>query len=117
MSKLILVISLVLVAFALGAMTYHLSNGTTLAPAASTWTSAPADTQQLIAEVQFQRITTQKILSALAQASDEYGMVPAIDHANDPCQEDEVIAYQPGSHPNRVCVNVEAFCAGLGEVQ
>lgn len=30
-----------------------------------------------------------------------------ITHANDPCHEDEALVYVPGSHPNRVCVNVE----------
>lgn len=30
-----------------------------------------------------------------------------ITHANDPCHEDEALVYVPGSHPNRVCVNIE----------
>jgi hypothetical protein len=38
-----------------------------------------------------------------------------INHMNDPCMEDEVIAYVPGSHPNRVCVNADDYCIDIVE--
>ena len=55
-----------------------------------------------------EQVALQRILGALHQLSDERDMVPAITHANDPCQEDEALWWlEPG---RRNCVAIDTIC-------
>ena len=88
------IVGLVLVAFAAGAAITHYT-GNDSAPS----TAIP----------QLERIALQKTISAIAALSDEADMVPVITHANDPCQEDEVLYWvEPGV---RDCVAVDTLCS------